>query len=204
MLSCIFIMYFLSFFHFPNQKFISRSILSVWLWPIGAGWGSPQSSKAGKWAPLLYEPPTLQCWWVAGGKHPILGEDFPFTFSWGYSAGWPCTPPPPHLVSSISLLGFSFLFISSCLHYGTKNFTWNVTVQNIRNILLIWSCFAYFKTRRFDFLHKDKKISQIFNVSGTVLPLNYFQSFLLSSLMSWGNNFIYIVCYQLARCSCNI
>lgn len=91
--------FFIIFFHFPNQKFISRSILSVWLWPVGAGWGSPQSSKAGKWAPLLHDPPTLHCWWVAGGKHPILGEDFLFTFSWRYSAGWPCTP---HLVSSIS------------------------------------------------------------------------------------------------------
>lgn len=35
MLSCIFVMHFSSFFHFPNQKFICPSILSVWLEATG-------------------------------------------------------------------------------------------------------------------------------------------------------------------------
>lgn len=60
-LSCIFIMYFLSFLHFPNQKFIWASSLSVWLWPWGGGGGGgevhPSLVGQRKWAPLLYDPP---------------------------------------------------------------------------------------------------------------------------------------------------
>lgn len=59
-LSWIFIMYFLSFFHFPNQKFISASSLSVCLQPQGGGEGFEVClSLAGqrKRAPRLHDPP---------------------------------------------------------------------------------------------------------------------------------------------------
>lgn len=120
-LSCIFIMYFLSFFHFPNQKFISASSLSVWLRPRGGGEGfEVLLSLAGqrKRAPRLRDPPKPHPpppsraggWWEGGAS--ILGADFLFTFSWGHSAGWPCP--------SVSLQHFN------------SSFNWNLrqTAQN--------------------------------------------------------------------------
>lgn len=65
-LSCIFIMYFLSFFHFPNQKFIPASSLSVCLWPPGGGrGGSAQSGRSEEvGTPTLWPRPPI----AAGGQ----------------------------------------------------------------------------------------------------------------------------------------
>lgn len=120
-LSCIFIMYFLSFFHFPNQKFISASSLSVWLRPQGGEEGfEVLLSLAGQrkrhpdsmTPPNPTPPPPSRAggWWE--GSASILGADFLFTFSWGHSAGWPCP--------SVSLQHFN------------SSFNWNLpqTAQN--------------------------------------------------------------------------
>ena len=76
-LSCIFIMYFLSLFHFPDQKFISICTRRLTLAPGGGGEACrvhPSLAGQRKWAPLLYDPHPLaftqSCWRAVGGERP--------------------------------------------------------------------------------------------------------------------------------------
>lgn len=92
-------------FYFPNQKFISLSILSVWLWPGGGGVGgdlrSPQSGRPEKvGTPALCcdpHPPLL-----LGGrrKRPLPGCWFPVYF---FMKSLSCVALPPflRLISSV-------------------------------------------------------------------------------------------------------
>lgn len=107
-LSCVFLMYFLSFSTSQIKNLsLPPSSLSEFVLKVG-GTGLPLSGRAEVvGTPALWDPSYhLPCWWVAGGKHPILSADFLFSFSWGHSAGW------PHPFS-LACLPLSCVFISS-------------------------------------------------------------------------------------------